>query len=400
MKKFDPKSFIGYIIIILFTISGNLYCQSSSFGNTFIFNNVEMAVHDVQHNFLNGGSGIQPGIVGTDRIVNQGFMSFVGTASCTGASNTAFVDGYVKTYTTSAFTFPIGDNDRYRPAAISTASLANPSDAAYYGVSATTAITSRLGGGNESVLPVSGPFNTALKGAGVNFVDNSEYWDINGATSAKITLTWDATSAITSLTSLSILGWNGTQWVAIASSVDTTSLLGGSSSLTSGSITTNGAIIPNNYEVYTLGIIGTDFTPTIEIDNVVFLTPGVTRDFVVNISEIESSSSIGQVIFKIYKQSAFGITYNPVISSSDVNGGTVVNNSDWLVTEDSLFITATLKPGIIINANTFSTVGFTITRNPLTPSQTWQSITATIVTGSGGDFLGQNNTYNILVKAQ
>jgi hypothetical protein len=255
MKKFDPKRIIGYLIITLFAINGNLYSQSSSFGNTYIFNNGEMGIVNIQHNFFNGGSGIQPGIVGTDRTVTQGFMSFVGTASWTGASDAMHVDGYVKTYMTTAFTFPIGDNGKYRPAAVSTAALANPANAAYYGVSGTSAITSRLRGGNEPVLPASGPFNTALKDADVVTVDNVEYWDINGATSSKITLTWDATSAITSLSTVSILGWNGTQWVAIPSTVDVTSLLGGASSLTSGSITTTNDLVPNTYEVYTLGTV-------------------------------------------------------------------------------------------------------------------------------------------------
>jgi hypothetical protein len=104
-------------------------------------------------------------------------------------------------------------------------------------------------------------------GAGVLSVDNVEYWDINGAESAKITLTWDATSAIGSLTSLTILGWNGSQWVAIPSTVDATSLLGGASSLASGSITTNAALVPNTYEVYTLGKTtfntNPDFTSTL-----------------------------------------------------------------------------------------------------------------------------------------
>lgn len=748
MKKFDPKRIIGYLIITLFAINGKLYSQSSSFGNTYIFNNGEMGIVNIQHNFFNGGSGIQPGTVGTDRTITQGFISFVGTASWTGASDAMHVDGYVKTYMTTAFTFPIGDNGKYRPAAISTATLANPANAAYYGVSATTAITTRLRGGNEPVLPASGPFNTALMGAGVISVDNVEYWDINGATSAKITLTWDATSAITSLGNVSILGWNGTQWVNIASTVDSASLLGGSSSLTSGSITTNASLVPDTYEVYTLGTICaagttaptlsgttlanscpsttvdlnslvtsstpsaaslvwftnnthfgtayatpttadagtyyafyydsvnncyspagsavtvsitlppdvpsvasttqpscivatgtivftvqsgveysinngttyqasatfaglapgsytlkvrnissilcsavlaspviinsvpsipsipiasvtvqptceiitatvvvsspvqgtgfeysidgdayqtsstfivstegshaittrritditcvsdsasvnvygyicaitettpaingasggntspltnndtlnglpvtvgtggnvtisvpnplptgltlntttgvvtvapntpagnypvvyticevlnpsncdtvtsyvlvfvTDFTPTIDIDNVVFSTAGITRDFVVNISNIESDPSVGQIVFKIFKQSAFTITYDPSGTTSNVGGGTLVNNNDWIVTENSFFITVTLKPNVVINASTFSSVGFSITRNSSIPPQTWQPITATIVTGSGGDSVDDNNTYNVLIKAQ
>ncbi len=279
MKKLDPKKIIGFLVITLFTISGNLYSQSSSFGNTYIFNNGEMGVVDMQHNFLNGGSGIQPGIVGTDRTTTQGFMSFVGSASWTGASNSAFVDGYVKTYMTTAFTFPIGDNAKYRPAAIATASLANPVNAAYYGVSATTSITSSLRGGNEPVLPASGPFNTSLMGAGVLSVDNVEYWDINGTAATKITLTWDATSAVSSLSSVGILGWNGTQWVAIASTVDATSLLGGSSSLTSGSITTNAALVPNTYEIYTLGsVCGLGVAPALSSYNLGNICPATTID--------------------------------------------------------------------------------------------------------------------------
>ena len=255
MKNKYHIKIIWLLTMLLIAISNIAYSQSSSFGNTYIFNNGEMGIVDIQHNFFKGGLGIQPGIVGTDRTSTQGFLSFVGTASWTGASDTAFVDGYVKTYMTSPFTFPIGDNGKYRPAAISNATLSNPANAAYYNVSATTAITSRLRGGNEPILPASGPFNTALKGVGVGSVDDVEYWDINGATPTKITLTWDANSVITTLSSLSILGWNGTHWEAIGSSVDITSLLGGTSNLISGSITTKTDLIPNKYDVYTLGTI-------------------------------------------------------------------------------------------------------------------------------------------------
>ncbi len=289
MKIFDPKRIIGFVILILFAFSSNLYSQSSSFGNTNIFNGGELGIINLQHNFLNGGSGIQPGIIGTDRTVIPGYLSFLGTASWTAASDAAFVDGYVKTYMTTAFTFPIGDNGKYRPAAVSTASLANPANAAYYGVSGSTAITSRLRGGNEPVLPSSGPYDTTLKGSGVGIVDNVEYWDINGATSAKITLTWDATSVITSLSSVSILGWNGTKWVVISSTVDTTSLLAGTSNLTSGSITTNSAIVPDTYEVYTLGTTCSAGTsaPTVSSTSVSNSCPTIT----VNLNTLVISST-------------------------------------------------------------------------------------------------------------
>ena len=150
----------------------------------------------------------------------------------------------------------------------------------------------------------------------------------------------------------------------------------------------------------TVTVVANDFTPTIDIDSVVFLTAGSTKDFVVNVSEILGKPSVSQVIVKIPKQSAFTISYGASTITSNVFGGVTVNNSDWLITEDALFITMTLKPGVVIGASTFSRIGFTITLKPSIPAQTWQPITATIVNGSGGDSVNGNNTYNTVVKAQ
>ncbi|MGV1013325.1 MAG: hypothetical protein ACOYBS_12880, partial [Flavobacterium sp.] len=151
-----------------------------------------------------------------------------------------------------------------------------------------------------------------------------------------------------------------------------------------------------------VSVILTDFTPTIDIDDVVFLTAGVSRDFVVNISEIGAGPSIGQLTFKIPKQSGFNITYNAstTLSNVGVGTGTPVNNNDWIITENSLFITVTLKPNVVIAASTFSSIGFTITRKPNVPNQTWQPITATIINASGADSVDDNNSYNVVVKAQ
>jgi hypothetical protein len=159
---------------------------------------------------------------------------------------------------------------------------------------------------------------------------------------------------------------------------------------------------PTNCDTVTSSIvlISTDFTPTIDIDNVVFLTTEVTRDFVVNISEIGSGPSIGQLVFKIPKQSGFLITYNATTTSSNVGGGTIVNNSDWTITENTIFITVTLKPNVIIDVNSFSSIGFSIARKLNVPNQTWQPLTATIINGTGADSDSSNNSYNVIVKAQ
>ena len=159
---------------------------------------------------------------------------------------------------------------------------------------------------------------------------------------------------------------------------------------------------PTNCDTVTSSVvvIATDFTPTIDIDNVVFLTAGSSSDFVVNISEIGSGPSIGLIVFRITKQSGFTISYNETATSSTVGGGTTVNNSDWTITENTLFVTVTLKPSVLIDVNSFSSIGFTIERKVNVPNQTWQPITATIVNGSGADSDSTNNSYNVIVKAQ
>jgi len=143
-----------------------------------------------------------------------------------------------------------------------------------------------------------------------------------------------------------------------------------------------------------------DFTPTIDIDALVFLTAGTPRDFVVNISEVEGAPSDGQVVLKIVKGNAFLITYGAATSTSNVGGGVSVYNNDWDITENALFITMTLKSGVVIGANTFSAIGLTIERNLDVPSQTSQPITVTIVNGSGSDSQNYNNNYNTVVTAQ
>ncbi len=232
--------------------------RSGSFGNTFIFSGAEIGIVSIQHNFQNEGSGVLAGPGGTERATEQGYLSFLGNALWKITANNAHVHNYLKTYMTIPLTFPIVNITEYRPAVISVASMVNPANVAYFDVGASTTITSSLKRGNEPVLPTAELFSTTSKDVSISAVSNVEYWDINGASSAKITLTWDANSAVGTLTSntlskLSIVGWDGTKWVKIPSKVDATSLLGGSSSLTSGSITTDATLIPNSYNVYTLG---------------------------------------------------------------------------------------------------------------------------------------------------
>ena len=147
-------------------------------------------------------------------------------------------------------------------------------------------------------------------------------------------------------------------------------------------------------------VILANFSLTIDIDALVFVAAGDTKDFVVNISEINGGPSGGQVIVKLIKQTAFLITYGAATSTSNVNGGVSVNNTDWLITENGSFITMTLKPTAVIGANLTSAIGFTVARQPNVPAQTWQPITAIILNSSGSDAYNFDNTYDTLLEAQ
>ncbi|MGM9511943.1 hypothetical protein ACS5NO_29680 [Larkinella sp. GY13] len=246
--------------------------QSGSTGSTFVHTGGQMGIFG-QHDFQNGSGTINAGIIGSERQPAIGMYTFVNpNASWVGASSSAFVDGYVRTLQSGPFTFPIGDNNAYRPAAVSASSSANPTTAAYFGVDPGLATTSDLKGGTYGILPGGGPeFPTTSKAPTVGVVDNVEYWDIDGTTPARITLTWDANTPIsamigTDFSKLTIVGWDGAKWVTIPSTVDPASLVQTTSAsaftglgpqVSAGSITTDADVVPGSFIVYTLAGIET-----------------------------------------------------------------------------------------------------------------------------------------------
>lgn len=258
MKNLISVPFIVRLLAILllelrvFTAMG----QEGSQGNATIFSGAQMTFFG-NHNFVAGGSGTQPGIIGTVRTAPYGILNFAATATThTGAGDASHVDGYVRKLGAGLFIFPAGDNGQYGPFAAS----ADGTTGAYFFGDPTTAVTSNLGGGNYPVLPAGGPFPSATFAGGLTAVSTTEYWDIDGANATSITLTWDAGSGVTALTGgtlnlLSITAWNGTNWVPLPSTVDVTSVLGGASTLTAGSITTTGTIVPDTYTAYTIGAL-------------------------------------------------------------------------------------------------------------------------------------------------
>ncbi len=261
-----------HIICLIFSCLYQLQkasSQSASFGNTFIHNMGESVIFGV-HDFDMGSNGILPGIIGTERtndLAQYGVLGFSDVSGgWTGIGDDSYVDGYVKIYGDDPFVFPVGDNGKFRPVAISGA---DGTTVAYYKVDPELATTSDLFGGRYGALPFGGPFPRSSKSNLVVHVSDLEYWDIDGSEPTKITLTWDIFSEIdrisdNNLDKLSIIAWDGTEWVVIPSDIDFLHLNNtrsspifnaGLSNFVKGSITTLSEIVPDDYLAFTFGAV-------------------------------------------------------------------------------------------------------------------------------------------------
>lgn len=180
-------------------------------------------------------------------LANYGKLIFTAGTSSSGASNSHYVDGYVQYLGTAPFLFPIGQSSIYAPVQVIPNSAIGV-DAAYYR-------------SNTNIVG-------AILDASVSSISSTEYWDIKGATSAQITLTWRASSLVSELATttadLTIVGFDGIKWIQIESSVDTTSILGSTSSLLNGgSITTNYNVDLGSFTAFSIGSKGNACAPLI-----------------------------------------------------------------------------------------------------------------------------------------
>lgn len=194
-----------------------------------------------------------------------GIVSFGAAVTSGVLGEGGFVDGYIKKTGSDPFIFPVGDNGAFRPFAVAS----DQAIGAYYGVNPAVAVTSNPAGGNYGVLPAGGPFNTATLGEGLAAVSTREYWDINGTSPSRITLSWNDNSAVNALVTnrglskLSIAGWDGSKWVNLPATVDGISLFGQPSTPSSGSLTTILDVVPDTYNVYTLSALNEGALPVV-----------------------------------------------------------------------------------------------------------------------------------------
>ena len=229
--------------------------------------------------FESGVYSFGSGYTITTRTKSQyGLVSFK-SGTWTDASESHFIDGYAQTVRDVPFIFPIGQSGVYAPIEVVPTSSAGV-DAAYFR-------------NNPNIIGAN--FDSSIE-----TISTLEYWDIQSAgANAGISLSWSPSSTIASLTEsslskLTIVGWNGSKWESIPSTIDQFSIIGKNSDLDSGSIRSNAIVNLSSYTAFSLGTLA----PAVVIPK--FDKNEVIAFINESVLSIESSSRItGVVIYDI-----------------------------------------------------------------------------------------------------
>ncbi len=211
--------------------------------NAPIFNDMEIDV--VDDLFLEVAVGVTNfqefinGSVITPRETPLVSLDYINDAPYLGENDDRHVDGYASATGILDFSFPIGDDLRLRPMRIDNQAAVNTARGAYFFENPNTPNF------------FSGSFDTTSLSDLLYGVSIFEFWDLNGDTATRATLTWDDNSNIPTLVdnleNLRVVGWDSAlqQWVNLGS-------VGTSGDFDNGEITSE-PFIPNQYTVITFG---------------------------------------------------------------------------------------------------------------------------------------------------
>lgn len=206
MKRntFKKKPIDGIKLVALFFLFLNTeFVKAQVFQNNVLYvsNNTVFYMDTPVGNYQFGtATGVTSSSTRTTNI--YGRLAFAEGVVSTAATSNHFFDGYITTYSTNDFTFPVGQTV-FAPIKVNASSTAGV-DAAYLNSNPTTL-------GSSFSAPIVGLSSTG-------------YWNVQRTTgsnaNAKITLIWSSSLASligTDLNALIISGYNGTDWVEILS---------------------------------------------------------------------------------------------------------------------------------------------------------------------------------------
>ena len=224
--------------IFLLLVSGLAFLYTNDFVAQ-VQQNGSVYIADYGFKHLTTGNfnfGASPAATVTTRSAGvYGKLSFAHGTGWLNATNDHFLDGYAATYSDALFVLPVGQAGVFGPIGVEATDQTGV-DGAFYFSNPTTI-------GN-------------VLANGISFLSSVEYWHLIGQNEAKLSLTWRLGSNISTLTAanlnnLTIVGWNGTQWIEIPSVVDGTSIMGGLSTFTEGSISSLANVDLNTFSYFT-----------------------------------------------------------------------------------------------------------------------------------------------------
>lgn len=169
-------------------------------------------------------------------------LQMLAGSSVSGGSSSSYVNGPMRKYGNTAFTFPVGSATVYAPVSLSAPALVTDAFTVQYFRSSARALGS-----------ISAP--------GLATVSNCEYWDISrdaGSSAVNVTLSWSAGSPcnpagyITNLSYLTIAHFNGSTWNSYGHDGGTTG------NIAAGTVTWNNV---SDFSKFTLGSTSASFNP-------------------------------------------------------------------------------------------------------------------------------------------
>jgi hypothetical protein len=236
LKNVSFLTRFGCSLLVFLLLSKNSSAQQQQYSSIWVPGGGKMTI--LGYNDPGKTHSVLSDIYGTERNAPYGIVIFPSELLFPNAGDQVHIDGYVRVLGSSLFIFPVGDSGFYGPFSAS----ADGTTGAYF----------HSNPSQNGLLPTSSKAPQLL-----GSITKHEYWDVDGKHPTKITLTWDARSQIRSLvpklSSLTVVGWRNDKWTRISSTVDSISILGEISSFSTGSITTDRRLIPEDYDSYTFG---------------------------------------------------------------------------------------------------------------------------------------------------
>jgi len=214
-------------------------------GNTPVFydmishvpQDLELQVSVGVTNFMEFSSGR----VLTPRNDRSVYLNFEADAPYMGVDDDRHVDGYVGNEGMLDFTFPIGDENRFRPMRIDPLASQDNVLGAYFFEDPNTPSSFYFS------------FNRSNFEPSIAVVSSTEFWDLDGTIQTKVTLSWGSDSNISFLANdlkdLRVVGWSilEQKWINLGN----VSYIG---NLDAGELTSE-LILPNDYEILTIGSV-------------------------------------------------------------------------------------------------------------------------------------------------